>query len=216
MKVKAVIFDFDDTLTDNKRLDLESFRYLGRILGLYVPSAREIKELRKTLLAKDIISWMIKKSARSVPLDLCLKIRNDFLRKENERLIIVKPKVRSALQKLKSEGCSLFIATTRTDIGPVKAILRKHRVERFFKNVYSKDSGDKIDIYKKILLDPNLVPGECMVVSNSFQDLSQALDLGMKAVGVHGSYGVDPALRGNMEVLEDLSKLVFYVKKHCD
>lgn len=216
MNVKAVIFDFDDTLTDNKRLDLESFRHLGHILDLYVPNAREIKELRKTLLAKDIISWMIKKSARPVPLDICVKIRTDFLEKENERFVVVKPKVRSTLQKLRSEGCSLFIATTRTDIGPVKAILRKYRLEQFFENVYGQDSADKIDIYKRILLDLNLVPSECMVVSNSFQDLSQALDLNMKAVGVHGSYGVDPALRGNVEVLKDLSKLAFFVKKHCD
>jgi beta-phosphoglucomutase-like phosphatase (HAD superfamily) len=216
MKVKAVIFDFDDTLTDNKRLDIESFRHLSSVLGLYVPSAREIKELRKIMLAKDIISWMVKKSARPVPLDLCLKIRNDFLKKENERLIDVKPNAYSTLRKLKSGGCSLFIATTRTDIGPVKAILRKHKVERFFKDVYSKDSGDKIDVYKRILLDLDLVPGECLVVSNSFQDLSQALDLNMKAVGVNGSYGADPALRGNVKILEDLSELTFYVKKQRD
>jgi len=215
MKVKAIVFDFDDTLTDNRKLDLESFRHLGRVLGLYKPNGREIKELRKSLLAKDIISWMIKKSATSVSLDLCLKIRNDFLKKESKRLIIVKPETRSTLQELKSQGRILFIATTRIDIGPVRATLRKHRLEQFFSNIYGKDFGDKSNIYKKILLDLNLAPSECMAVSNSFQDLSQALDLGMKAVGVPGSYGVDPTLHGNVEVLEDLSELGLYMKRHC-
>jgi phosphoglycolate phosphatase-like HAD superfamily hydrolase len=216
MNLKAVIFDFDDTLTDNKRLDLESFRHLSRVLSLYTPTGREIEELRKNLLAKDIISWMIRKSARSVPLDICLKIRDDFLKNRNEQLIIVKPKTRSTLRRLKSQGCMLFIATTRTDIRPVKAILRKHRLAQFFEEVYGKDSGDKISIYKKILLDLDLTPRECMVVSDSFQDLSQALDLGMEAVGVLGSYGADQALFGNVKVLKDLSAVAAYVKDHYD
>jgi len=216
MNLKAVIFDFDDTLTDNKKLDLESFRHLSRVLRLYMPTGCEIKELRKTLLAKDIISWMIRKSARSVPLDVCLKIRDDFLRNKNEQLIIIKPKIRSTLRRLKSRGCILFVATMRTDIRAVKTILRKYGLEKYFEEVYGKDFGDKTSIYKEILLDLDLRPHECMVVGDSFQDLLQALDLGMEAVGVFGSYGADPRLFGNVKVLKDLSALATYVKSHYD
>lgn len=214
MKVNVVIFDFDDTLTDNKILDLESFRYLSSNLGLYMPSGQEIKELRcKSLLAKDIISWMIERSAKSVPLDLCIKMRDEFLKgKESQRFIRIKPKSRSILQKLKSQGYVLLIATSRTDTGPLKTILQSHKLAGFFKNVYTNNSGDKTNVYQKILRDLDLLPSECLVVSNSFQDLLPALSLGMKVVGIKGSYGIDSALRESVGIMKDLSEIYSYIK----
>lgn len=213
MVVKVIIFDFDDTITDNKVLDLESFRYLSCSLGLYVPSMQEITELRcKSLLAKDIISWMIEKSAKSVPLDLCMKMRDEFLkRKESEQLIRIKPNLHSVLRKLKSQGYVLLLAT-RTDIGRIKSILQSHKLAGFFKSVYANSSEDKTSIYLKILHDLSLLPSECLVVSNSFQDLIPALTLAMKVVGIKGSYGIDQALFESVDVIEDLSELYAYTK----
>jgi FMN phosphatase YigB (HAD superfamily) len=212
MKAKVVVFDFDDTLTDNKLLDLRSFQYLSSRLGLYMPTRQEIKELRyKSMLAKDIITWMIEKSAKSVQVELLMKLRNEFLNgKESEGLIRIKPKAYSTLKKLKSQGYTLLVAT-RQKLVHLVPILERRRLKDFFQGLYTNSSEDKTSIYQKILQDFNLLPSECIVVSNLFQDLLPALDLGIKAVGIEGSYGVDQALVGKVSVMHDLTELYTYI-----
>ena len=212
MKDRVVVFDFDDTLTDNSLLDLRSFQYLSSSFGLYKPTGQEIKEFRcKSMLAKDIITWIIEKSVKSVQVELCMKMRDEFLKgKESEELIKMKPRLYSILKKLKSQGYTLLIAT-RKDLVNLKPILERHKLTGFFQGLYANSSEDKTCIYQKILNDFNLLPSACMVVSNSFQDLLPALDLGMKAVGIEGSYGVDQALVEKVSVMQDLTELYTYI-----
>ena len=223
--VKAIIFDLDDTLTDNKVLDFESFRHLSDSLDLYTPTMHEIIELRrKSLLAKDIILWMIEKSRKSVSPVLCIKKRKEFLKQEESgQLIRIKPKLRSILRELKSTGYILLIATLRNDKNTVLNLLRNHKLAEFFTDIYTTHSETlakltrisdldvekaKLKIYKNILHDLMTTPSECLVVGDKLQDLLPALSLGIKAVGIKGSYGTDPALSGVVEVVEDLSDLV--------
>ena len=212
MKARVIVFDFDDTLTDNKVLDLLSFQYLSSSLGLHMPTRQEIKELRcKSMLAKDIITWMIEKSAKSVQVEHCMKMRDEFLKgKESAALIRIKKRVYSTLKKLKAQGYTLLVAT-RKDVTQLKPILESHKLRGFFQGLYANSSEDKTSIYQKILHDFNLLPSECLVVSNSFQDLLPALDLGMKAVGIEGSYGVDQALVEKVSVMQDLAELYEYI-----
>jgi FMN phosphatase YigB (HAD superfamily) len=104
-----------------------------------------------------------------------------------------------------------LLITTRADIGYLKSVLETNKLTGFFKKLYTNCSEDKTAIYQKILTDFDLFPGECLVVSNSFQDLSPALNLGMKAVGIKGSYGIDPALCEKVGVMEDLWELYMYI-----
>ena len=51
-----VIFDFDDTLTDNRFLDYQAFSIPCKKLGLPIPKSQKITNLRKKgFLAKDIM-----------------------------------------------------------------------------------------------------------------------------------------------------------------
>ena len=230
--VQVIIFDLDDTLTDNKILDFESFRHLSLSLALYTPTMNEIIELRcGSLLAEDIVHWMIEKSRKSVPQILCMKKRKEFLRREGNGLLIkIKPRVRSTLSELKSMGYTLIVATVRNDKKAVLGLLRKHKLAGFFADVYTSRSEvrdklaemsgsgvekAKFKIYQKILRDLKVLPSECLVVGNTLQDLLPALTLGMKVVGTKGSYRTDPALRDSVEIVEDLSDLVKLLQLNC-
>ena len=54
--IKLVIFDFDDTLTDNTILDHQAFKHPCRFLNLKIPEFNEMIKLRKKgCTAKQII-----------------------------------------------------------------------------------------------------------------------------------------------------------------
>ena len=223
--IRVIVFDLDDTLIDNKKLDFESFKHLSYGLGLYMPTMHEIIELRcRSLRAKDIISWMIERSKKSVSRTFCMEERKKFLKLEGAgRLIRIKPKSRSTLQELKSRGYLLILATVRDDKNAVLDLLRKRKLAEFFTSVYTNPSRIldettkisnpdvetvKFKIYREILCDLKVFSNECLVVGDTLQDLSPALSLGMKAIGTKGSYRTDPAMIGTVEIVENLSDLV--------
>ena len=211
--LKLIIFDLDDTLTDNKLLDLESFRYLSRSFELYVPKMREISWLRrKSFLAKDIISWMINKSSKSISIEACITMRNRFLQQQdNQGFIKLKPNLVNTLKKLKSKGYLLIIVTSRTKTDSLEAFLQIFNLKQYFTNVYDKNSGTKGAIYKSILQASKLKPSEFLVVSNTLEDLLPAKLLGMNCIGIQGSYGFDAALQKEVKVITNLTELISWI-----
>lgn len=218
MALKAIIFDLDDTLTDNKLLDLESFRYLSHSFGLYAPKMKEIIELRrKSLLAKDIISWMINKSSKPAPLEICMEMRKRFLKqRSSQELIRLKPNLFNVLKRLKLKTYFLIIVTSRTNTASLAGFLESRKLKQFFTAVYDSNSGTKSAVYKGILQDLKLEPNECLVVANTLEDLLPAIGLGMKSLGIKGSYGFDPALQNHVKMIANLNELACCIEETAD
>jgi FMN phosphatase YigB (HAD superfamily) len=218
MALKAIVFDLDDTLTDNKLLDLESFRYLSRSLGLYTPKMREIIELRRrSLLAKDIISWMINRSSKLASLEICIEMRRQFLkRRSSQELIRLKPNLFNILKRLKLENYFLIIVTSRTETASLASFLKSRKLDQFFKAVYDSNSGTKSAIYNGILQNLKLAPNECLVVANTLEDLLPAIGLGMRSIGIKGSYGFDPALQNHVKIIANLNELTRCIEETTD
>jgi FMN phosphatase YigB (HAD superfamily) len=66
------------------------------------------------------------------------------------------------------------------------------------------------------LRDLKLAPNECLVVANTLQDLLPAIGLGMKSLGIKGSYGFDPALQKHVKATSNLLELVKCIEETAD
>jgi beta-phosphoglucomutase-like phosphatase (HAD superfamily) len=213
IKLKAIVFDFDDTLTDNKALDFYSFKLLSSIFDIYELKWRELYNLRrKSMTAGEIIALLIMKSKKSISLEACMKTRKQFLGSKNSGSFVrIKPCLNSVLKKFKREGYLLFIAT-RAPSNYLYYVLNNHKLTRFFDGLYPDSSEDKTQVYRSILTKLDLNPNNCLVVSNTYQDLSPALKLGMQVVGIKGSYGVEQILHEKVTVVKDMSELHTYIE----
>ena len=60
--IKVVIFDFDDTIVDNIKMDYESFSFPCKIFGINMKSFEEMVNLRKNKMkSNQIIQILLKK-----------------------------------------------------------------------------------------------------------------------------------------------------------
>ena len=79
---KLIIFDFDDTITDNSYLDYNSFLFASKKLNLILPKKDDILESRKKgMLAKDITKSYLKKLGKTETFSEYMDLRKQFLQK---------------------------------------------------------------------------------------------------------------------------------------
>ena len=63
--IRLIIFDFDDTITDNFMLDLKSFYFTCKQFNINLPTKNKIlKFRRKGLLANDISKHLVGNSKK--------------------------------------------------------------------------------------------------------------------------------------------------------
>jgi FMN phosphatase YigB (HAD superfamily) len=182
-----VVFDFDDTMTDNMLFDLESFFSV-----LKERPASQIIRMREegysaTMILNDLAAPTESMFARLVA------SRKEFLGNRGNQLMYIKPKqfLSSVVHHIIVEKGirKLYIVTQRTNAQLVKGLLNYFLLERtagLFK-VYGGES--KAEAYKKVLSDSKTKPCEVLVVGNSYEeDLKPAAKLGMRVYHTQGTY----------------------------
>ena len=82
--IQLVIFDFDDTIIDNRFSDYQGFIIPCQKLKLFNPPLKEIYHLRKEgVLAKDIVLRLSKKHEKKFSIEKFLAIRRIFINGTN-------------------------------------------------------------------------------------------------------------------------------------
>ena len=88
--MKWLILDLDDTLLDNKDLDLDSFRYIVKTFNLKkIDDLQIIKWRKKGMVAKNILKRMIS-NKKNVDLESCIKRRRKYLKHGEKKLKLIK------------------------------------------------------------------------------------------------------------------------------
>ncbi len=203
---KLVIFDFDDTLVDNKTLDYESFKHISRKLNLFMFSHNEIIQMRnKGLLAKDIICRMISRSQKKHDVEYCLEVRNKFLQSVDAvNFLRLRPEAKKTLQILRRKGTKIVLTTLRRHDRSVKIFLKRSKISKYFDAIYS--SGDirlnldtkdrmvailvKALFYHSAMRDFRIRKSQAIAVGNSAVDMLAASLMHLKALQVSGSYQI--------------------------
>jgi len=113
--IDLVIIDFDDTIINNSRLDYMSFKIVALKFNCYIPSKKEIINLRKkNLLAKEIIALIHKKSKKKFDQKKFWIERNKFLSsKVSIDYLILRPNFIKIFKILKRFHIPIVIASLR-------------------------------------------------------------------------------------------------------
>ena len=228
--VKAVFFDLDDTILDNKERMVKAALRLTRLRGV---SASE-KSIENLFCSGK--EWM------DVLKTLGLPLENDVLRQyirffmEAHSLSKLQFGVKKALKKLRKRF-ELLLVTSRWYRTRVEQELEELGVRKFFHQVVTREQAAdhfglaKLPLYpfhrqRKILYEyalrlTGLLPKQVVVVGDSTRELAPARMLGMTAVGVlTGTSSVEELEKVTTYVIatfEELDKLdVFHVAEVSD
>lgn len=202
--IRVVIFDFDDTLIDNRVSDYQGFLIPCIRLGLPLPTVREIYCFRKKgLLAKDIAKHILNYSEKYFLLDRFLSIRRNFINGTNSnRYFRLKKQTKLLLKFLKRKEIKCFICSVRKNRKLVHGFLKNEKILKYFKEINL--AGDlsfdiknntplkraliKSSLIRKIMKDYSLKPDEVVYVGNAKEDIKSGLNTRVKFVFYKNSY----------------------------
>ena len=194
--IKIIIFDFDDTLINNQILDFQSFRKTSLNFKTYVPTKKEIINLRKKdFLAKEIIKWLKTKSNFFFDEKNFFEERELFLKNENSiQYYQLRSFVRNTIKCLTSRNFILVIASVRKKPILIKKFLKKNQLLHYFDNICTLDNHKfdtrslnhslqiKKQIFKKILRFYKIKSNKAISIGNSITDAKAANSLGIQHI----------------------------------
>lgn len=202
--IKAVIFDFDDTIIDNNLMDYRSFIIPSKKLGLKLPSTNKITEFRKKgYLATNIISKFFLNEENKDLIHEFFSIRKNFVQSlDSTKFLRLKKNLRFLLRILKRKQIECYLCTTRQQKEIVYAVLKKNDITKYFGGIFFNENlGIIIDNYNKqnrILIKTSLLHlimktrrlqnTEMIYVGNSEEDLLAAKILKIHFIYIQNSY----------------------------
>jgi len=186
--IKLIIFDFDDTLIDNKILDFQSFKQISIKLDGYVPNITEITKLReKNFSARTIIKWLFKKSRRKYNTKKFWEERVKFLESKNSlKYISLRPYSKILLRKLKKHNITIVICTLRKNKKNLELFLDKETIKPFIDSIFNlKDKTIetrnlsnaikiKQELFNLIMKSYNFNSNEILSIGDSYADYEAA------------------------------------------
>lgn len=186
--IKLIIFDFDDTLIDNKILDFQSFKQISIKFDCYVPKITEITKLReKNFLARAIIRWLLKKSKRRYNSKKFWEERKKFLESKNsQKYISLRPYSKILLRKLTKQNITIVISTLRKNKKNLELFLDKENIKPYVDSIFNlKDKTIesrklsnaikiKHELFNIIMKSYNFNPNEILSIGDSYADYEAA------------------------------------------
>ena len=185
--IKLIIFDFDDTITDNSRLDFKSFKITCDKFNIKSPlTLKKLIDFRqKSYTAEKILKFIKKSTNNFFPMKEFLKERKNFLlTNESNNYLKIKPDTKLILKTLQKYKIPIFLCTVRNDKEIVKFFLKLYDIECYFQDIFcTSDLTLKIDntisdnrilikssLLKKIIKKNKIDQGEMLFIGNSFED----------------------------------------------
>ena len=182
---KLIIFDFDDTITDNSYLDYNSFLFASKKLNLILPKKDDILESRKKgMLAKDITKSYLKKLGKTETFSEYMDLRKQFLQKKSPEYLILKKNFKALLDYLLIQKIEIIICSANNNKKNVIKFLRNNGLKnKFSKILFVGDLGFHLEnntknnrlLIKSSLLHhvirmKNLKKNQILFIGNSIED----------------------------------------------
>jgi len=225
MNKKLIIFDFDDTLTDNSERDLQSFQHIIKKFNLKSRDKNEIYNWRKNSMTSEFIIKKLMNSNEEQSYQKYFQERLFFLEKNSSYTNYVKLKscTLEILKKLKNDKYILALNSIQSNHKNFLNLLEKLKIKNYFQEIitnklissnrsYQDRYNMKKIMYKKILeklkID-NL--NDVLVIGNLFSDILPANALGIDSIMIKGSFGFDNSqnhLINKISKLEEIFKFI--------
>ena len=213
MKQKAIFFDLDGTLTDSGEGIINCAILALEHFGLPVPSREEMRVFVGPPLDQTMIAF-------GVPADRAQEAVDVF---RSRYLVVGKfenspyPGIHQLLEKLKSQGHRLFVATSKPETTAVE-ILHKFELAQFFE-VICGATLDGTRVHKAdviaYLLNQIGTPEDILMVGDTAFDVTGAAAHGIKTIGVSWGYGevADMEQAGAVAIADTMEQLEAFINQ---
>lgn len=202
--IRLIIFDFDDTIINNDKVDYQSFKIPFKKLGISTPTSNEIIKLRKKgLLAKDIAYNHLTKTKKTELMEEFLFMRKKFLQsKKSISFFYLKNNIKLIFDQLNYIKINCVLCSSRDNKKFIMIFLKRKKILKYFSDVYLiEDLEMKIDnsvlqnriiikkfLLNKIITDYKIKSSETLFIGNSQEDLTTAKKLKIKFIYYQNSY----------------------------
>ena len=225
MKKKLLIFDFDDTLTDNSERDFQSFQHVIKKFKLNSMNKNEIINLRENSKNSEFIIKKIINSNNQKLYNECYQERLFFLEKNlsYENYVKLKFCTLEILNRLKINKYLIALNSIQSNHTNFLNIVENFKIKNYFQeivtdklvssnNSYQNRYNIKKILYEKILNRLKINdPKDVLVVGNLFSDILPANNLGIESIMIKGSFGFDNSqnhLINQISKLEEIFKFI--------
>jgi len=193
---KCIIFDFDNTLVDNTKLDYEGFKKPSYQLGLHIFSKKDIILHRKHgLLANEIIKKIKLKEKNNFSINNFLNLRKIFLNSVESNIFLeLRTGSKELLYFLKKNNVKCYLCSVRSNKKTIYLFLKKNNLLQYFSGILlPKDLKINIDNSNhsnRILIKTSLIrkitkkinSNDIVYVGDSSEDIISAKRLFIKFV----------------------------------
>ena len=213
MKQKAIFFDLDGTLTDSGEGIINCATLALEHFGIPVPSREEMGVFVGPPLDQTFIKFGIPAEKAQEAIDV---FRSRYLvvgKFENTPY----PGIRELLEKLKSQGHRLFVATSKPETTAVE-ILHKFELAQYFE-VICGATLDGTRVHKAdviaYLLGKIGTPEDILMVGDTEFDVTGAAAHSIKTIGVSWGYGKVAAMEqaGAVAIAHTMEQLEQFINQ---
>jgi FMN phosphatase YigB (HAD superfamily) len=225
MNKKLIIFDFDDTLTDNSERDLNSFQHIVKKFNLKSIDKNEIFDWRENSMTSEFIIKNLMNSNEEQSYQKYSQERLFFLEKSSSYTNYVKLKscTLEILKKLKDDKYILALNSIQSNYNNFLEIVENFKIKDYFNeivtdkltlfsNSYENRYNTKKKLYEKILKNLKIdKPKEILVIGNLFSDILPANTLGIDSIMIKGSFGFDNSQNHSHNQISKLEEIYKFI-----
>ena len=207
MDQKTILFDLDGTLTDSGEGIIHCAQIALEKMGLPVPEKEEMRIIVGPPLSDSFVHFGVDPSETDQAIAIYREHYLDFGKYEN----FPYPGIEGLLQKLKADGHTLYVATSKPEAMSVD-ILEHFGLAIYFDKICGASFDGKRSTKDQVisyLLEHVPVNGKILMVGDTIFDILGAKKLGISAVGVSWGYGVVEQMRsaGAISIAETMDSL---------
>ena len=204
MKKKLIIFDFDDTLTDNSERDYQSFLHVIETFNLKTIEKDIILSWRRTGKSSSfIIKELIADETNN--LEKYLNCRSKFLSSISSytNFVSLKNCTLEILSQLHSSNLILVLNSLQPEHKILLNVLEHFKIKQFFKKIISKNLSSaensfqnrsllKKSMYQDIMSEFELInKNDILIIGNLLSDIIPANELNIDTFMIEGSFSFD-------------------------
>ena len=189
--IKYVLFDFDGTLVDSKKIVFDVFNQLAERHKFKKVEEKDIDYLRK-LPILDRCRYL------NIPIYKLPFWAKEFynLYKKSAKTLNLFDGIKELLDELSSQGYGLaIISSNAEDI--IKEVLIQNNIDYINKIYCSKDIFGKEKIIKKFLLDSNLKNTQTIYIGDELRDIIACKKSNVKIIWVEWGYDKVETIENN-------------------
>tara|TARA_B110000438_G_scaffold241687_1_gene240905 strand:+ start:166 stop:843 length:678 start_codon:yes stop_codon:yes gene_type:complete len=225
MNKKLIIFDFDDTLTDNSERDLHSFQHIIKKFNLKLMDKNKIFDWRKNSMTSEFIIKNLMNSNEEQLYQKYSQERLFFLEKNSSYTNYVKLKscTLEILKKLKDDKYILALNSIQSNHNNFLEIVKNFKIKDYFNeivtdkltsshNSYENRYNTKKKLYEKIFKKIKIdEPEKILVIGNLFSDILPANNLGIESIMIKGSFNFDNSQNHSINQISELEEIYKFI-----